>query len=121
MPHYVGHHIHGKPGPGEAHKLRRPLLERLDLRQRLRRDLRELALCDLVAGSGHRLGARALRACRRHACDAPPDGEQEGPTPTKQLEPPGFMALNYGRRTPIAVILARLVYGTILGIFCRLK
>jgi uncharacterized membrane protein YagU involved in acid resistance len=47
--------------------------------------------------------------------------EQEGPTPTKQLKPPGFMALNYGQRTPITVILAHLVYGTILGIFCRLK
>ncbi|HEY3116495.1 MAG TPA: hypothetical protein VGK54_07130, partial [Chloroflexota bacterium] len=26
--------------------------------------------------------------------------EQRGPTPTRQLEPPGFLALNYGRRTP---------------------
>jgi MFS family permease len=47
--------------------------------------------------------------------------EQDGPTPTKQLEPPGFMAFNYGRRTPISVILAHLVYGGILGAFYRLK
>jgi hypothetical protein len=47
--------------------------------------------------------------------------EQEGPTPTRQLEPPGFMALNYGRRTPITVILAHLLYGAILGAFYRLK
>jgi hypothetical protein len=47
--------------------------------------------------------------------------EQQGPTPTKQLEPPGFMALNYGRRTPIAVILSHTVYGGILGAFYRLK
>ena len=47
--------------------------------------------------------------------------EQDGPTPTKQLEPPGFMALNYGRRTPITVILAHLLYGVILGTFYRLK
>lgn len=47
--------------------------------------------------------------------------EQQGPTPTRQLEPPGFMALNYGRRTPISVILAHLVYGGILGTFYRLK
>src|SRR3712207_7370170 len=26
--------------------------------------------------------------------------EQQGPTPTKQLEPPGFMDMKYGRRTP---------------------
>ncbi len=32
--------------------------------------------------------------------------EQHGPTPTRQLEPPGFLALNYGRRTPISVVLA---------------
>ena len=47
--------------------------------------------------------------------------EQQGPTPTKQLEPPGFMAMNYGRRTPLSVILAHLVYGGILGAFYRLK
>jgi uncharacterized membrane protein YagU involved in acid resistance len=47
--------------------------------------------------------------------------EQQGPTPTRQLEPPGFMALNYGRRTPLSVILAHLVYGGILGAFYRLK
>jgi hypothetical protein len=47
--------------------------------------------------------------------------EQDGPTPTKQLEPPGFMALNYGRRTPITVILAHLLYGAILGAFYRMK
>lgn len=46
--------------------------------------------------------------------------EQRGPTPTRGLEPPGFLALNYGRRTPIAVILAHLVYGGILGAFYRL-
>ena len=45
--------------------------------------------------------------------------EQQGPTPTKQLEPPGFLAANYGRRTPISVILAHLVYGAILGAFYR--
>jgi len=48
-------------------------------------------------------------------------GEREGPAPTKQLEPPGFMALNYGQRTPISVILAHLLYGGILGAFYRLK
>ena len=47
--------------------------------------------------------------------------EQRGPTPTKQLEPPGFLALNYGRRTPISVIIAHVVYGGILGACYRLK
>ena len=47
--------------------------------------------------------------------------EQRGPTPTRQLEPPGFLALNYGKRTPISVVVAHLIYGGILGAFYRLK
>ena len=47
--------------------------------------------------------------------------EQRGPEPTRQLEPPGFLALNYGRRTPLSVIAAHVVYGTILGAFYRLQ
>ena len=41
----------------------------------------------------------------------------QGPTPTRQLEPPGFLALNYGKGTPVATFLAHLIYGTVLGIF----
>ncbi len=37
----------------------------------------------------------------------------------KQLEPPGFFALNYGISTPVAVILAHLVFGAILGTFYK--
>ena len=44
-----------------------------------------------------------------------------GPTPTRHLEPPDFMALNYGARTPISVIVAHLAYGAILGAFYRLR
>ena len=43
--------------------------------------------------------------------------ETTGPEPTKNLEPPGFLALNYGRRTPMFAMLAHLVYGAILGAF----
>lgn len=43
--------------------------------------------------------------------------EQYGPDPVKQLEPPGFLALHYGRQTPIATVLAHMVYGAILGYF----
>lgn len=43
--------------------------------------------------------------------------ESSGPTPTSQLEPPGFLALNYGRRTPISVMAAHIVYGFVLGSF----
>jgi hypothetical protein len=47
--------------------------------------------------------------------------EEHGPSATGQLEPPGFLALNYGRRTPISVLLAHVLYGGILGAFYRLR
>jgi hypothetical protein len=46
--------------------------------------------------------------------------EQQGPTPTRGLEPPGFFALHYGRRSPLVVIVAHLAYGAILGAFYHL-
>lgn len=47
--------------------------------------------------------------------------EQRGPEPTRQLEPPGFLALNYGRRTPAALLLAHFIYGAVLGAFYRVR
>ena len=43
--------------------------------------------------------------------------EDYGPNPTRLLEPPGFLALNYGRRTPLVTVAAHLLYGLILGAF----
>jgi hypothetical protein len=43
--------------------------------------------------------------------------ERQGPTPTRALQPPGFMGLNYGRRTPIIELVAHVLYGAILGAF----
>jgi hypothetical protein len=34
-----------------------------------------------------------------------------------RLEPPGFMMMNYGRRTPVVVLVAHVVYGAIVGGF----
>ncbi|MHB8376211.1 MAG: hypothetical protein ACYDEB_04575 [Dehalococcoidia bacterium] len=42
-----------------------------------------------------------------------------GPQPTTRLEPPGFMARNYGHRTPLVTLLAHVLYGAILGYFYR--
>jgi hypothetical protein len=36
------------------------------------------------------------------------------------LEPPGFMMLNYGRRTPLATVAAHVAYGAIVGGFVAL-
>jgi len=46
--------------------------------------------------------------------------EEQGPEPTRALEPPGFLALNYGRRTPIMALIAHVVFGAILGAFYHL-
>jgi hypothetical protein len=46
--------------------------------------------------------------------------EHRGPEPTRALEPPGFMALNYGRQTPVITLLAHLVYGGVIGAGYRL-
>jgi hypothetical protein len=43
--------------------------------------------------------------------------EYSGPVTLKPLEPPGFMALNYGKRTPIVILASHILYGTILGLF----
>ena len=39
---------------------------------------------------------------------------------TPLLEPPGFMLINYGRRTPLATIVSHIVYGAIVGAFAAL-
>lgn len=41
--------------------------------------------------------------------------ETAGPTEVRQLEPPGFLGLNYGRRTPLSILLAHLAWGATLG------
>lgn len=46
--------------------------------------------------------------------------ETHGPTAARQLEPPGFLGLNYGIRTPVSVVLSHAVFGAILGAFYRL-
>jgi hypothetical protein len=46
--------------------------------------------------------------------------ERTGPDPTHALEPPGFLALNYGSMTPAFTMLGHVVYGMILGGFYRL-
>jgi hypothetical protein len=41
----------------------------------------------------------------------------QGPDPTPMLQPPGFLALNYGSRTPAITFLAHIVYGGIVAFF----
>ncbi len=43
--------------------------------------------------------------------------DSTGPEPTRDLQPPGFLALNYGQQTAIATMVAHVLYGAILGAF----
>jgi hypothetical protein len=47
--------------------------------------------------------------------------EQHGPEGQNMLEPPGFLALNYGVQTPLAILISHAVFGAILGTFYHLK
>ena len=47
--------------------------------------------------------------------------EYDGPTELRQLEPPGFMGLNYGPRTPLTTLLGQAVYGATLGGLAQLQ
>jgi hypothetical protein len=43
-----------------------------------------------------------------------------GAVSTPLLEPPGFLMLNYGPRTPLAMIVAHLAFGALVGGFTQL-
>lgn len=47
--------------------------------------------------------------------------EQQGPETGNLLEPPGFLALNYGARTPLAIVASHAIFGAILGAFYHLR
>lgn len=42
--------------------------------------------------------------------------EYDGPSAMRRLEPPGFMGLNYGYRTPLSTAAGQVLYGVILGV-----
>ena len=43
--------------------------------------------------------------------------DRSGPELHAVLEPPGLLALNYGRETPIVALVAHITFGAILGTF----
>ncbi|MFN2545135.1 MAG: hypothetical protein ABR600_11305 [Actinomycetota bacterium] len=45
--------------------------------------------------------------------------EDEGPDPTPMLQPPGFLALNYGPQTPFGTLIGHIAYGAVLASFYR--
>ena len=46
--------------------------------------------------------------------------EEQGPTVTRQLEPPGPLALHYGASTPFFVLLGHAAYSLVLGALYKL-
>ena len=43
--------------------------------------------------------------------------DSRGPEPTRLLEPPGFLAQNYGRATAAVMLVVHAIYGLVLGLF----
>src|ERR671936_70640 len=43
-----------------------------------------------------------------------------GATSTALLEPPGFLMLNYGLQSPLAIVVAHVAYGALVGGFTQL-
>jgi len=43
--------------------------------------------------------------------------EYDGASAVKLLEPPGFMAMNYGHQTPLTTLVGQAMYGAVLGGF----
>ena len=43
--------------------------------------------------------------------------ERSGPTAQRRLEPPGFLALNYGPNTPISIVISHVIFGSVIGGF----
>jgi hypothetical protein len=41
--------------------------------------------------------------------------EYHGATTTRQLEPPGFLAMNYGFQTPLIMLVGQSVHSAMLG------
>ena len=69
-----------------------------------------------LVGLVHGAFVVAVAAARRcPGCHPRMASELRGPTVARQLEPPGFLGLNYGVRTPISVLIAHVVFGALLG------
>ena len=75
----------------------------------------------LLIGLGHALLVLTVGAQLLPSMHPRMASEHHGPTARRQLEPPGFMALNYGYQTPVSVFLSHAVFGAILGALYHLK
>ena len=42
--------------------------------------------------------------------------ESDGPSAQRPLEPPGFLARNYGNATPVSVMVGHVIFGAVIGL-----
>lgn len=75
----------------------------------------------LLLGLGHALFVLSVGMMLLPSLHPRMATERHGPTAVRQLEPPGFMALNYGYRTPLSIFLSHAVFGAILGALYHLR
>jgi hypothetical protein len=68
-------------------------------------------------GLGHGVAALTLLVPLMAGVHPRVASERGGPTLDAVLEPPGALALNYGRETPLVTLFAHVIYGAILGTF----
>ncbi len=68
-------------------------------------------------GLGHGVAALMLLVPLMAGVHPRVASERAGPMLDAVLEPPGLLALNYGRETPLVTLVAHVVYGAILGTF----
>jgi uncharacterized membrane protein YagU involved in acid resistance len=75
----------------------------------------------LLLGLGHALFVLSVGMMLLPTLHPRMASERHGPTAVRQLEPPGFMALNYGYQTPLSIFLSHAVFGAILGALYLLR
>lgn len=66
-------------------------------------------------GIGHELFMAAVILPLLPAVHPRMASERHGPDPTRAIQPPGFLALNYGRRTLLVGFVSHAIFGAILG------
>jgi hypothetical protein len=70
-----------------------------------------------IFGAFHGLAALALIIPLLPGVNPRMASERAGPELNNVLEPPGLLALNYGRETPLVALGAHVIFGVTLGIF----
>ncbi len=70
-----------------------------------------------IFGAFHGLAALTLVIPLLPGVNSRMASERAGPELDNVLEPPGLLALNYGRETPLVAFVAHVIFGATLGIF----